>query len=215
MFSRFICLAIILLAAAPCRAQENVAPVVDDTQMPPLAPQTFPAPADVLPPAVPDRPPPPPPASAFVRPALQPPGFLGQAGIGRPLQTQDGDNRPSIVYPPKPPLSWRAKAMELNSDSQAPCRVVPGSSDEVTMSLLSSLPQFNLKVAVLNSDAGELLAVSTDPNNKQKVVFTINEMPEGTVTIKGVALPVNSQGTSLVQAILQALNTTATRRGTL
>jgi hypothetical protein len=165
-----------------------------------------------------------------VRPALQPPGYFGQAWKPGELkesfrppaqnaypQSAYVQNTPAELpfAPVKPPLAWRARAQDLNSDNQAPCRVVSGSSDEVTMSLLSSLPQFNLKLAVLNSDAGELLAVSTDPNNSQKLVFTINEMPEGTVTIKGAALPGNTQGTTLVQTILQTLNTTATRRGTL
>jgi hypothetical protein len=205
-------LLLLLLCAGAGRAQDSVVPSVESM---PAAPAVDTV--DVLPPAVPPRPLPPPPASAFMRPALTSPAYLTgpTADLLKRSQPAAFETSAAFELPVKPPLSWRSRALDLNSDSQAPCRVLAGSCDEATLNLLSALPQFNLKVGVLNSAAGELLAVSVDPNNSQKIVFTINEMPEGTVTIKAAAFPSTKQGATLVQTLLQSLNTTASGRGTL
>jgi hypothetical protein len=180
-------LATLICLAAPAQAQEGLEqPVVDSP---------VPATSEVIPPPVPDRPP----LATPVNPA--------------PSPSPDG---PALIAPiVKPALAWRARAQDLKTNEQAQSRSFCAAYDDVLLALISSLPKFNLRVDVLNSDSGELLACTAEPDSQQRIIFAITEMPPGNVIVKASAFGSSKQLPTLIQNVMQSLTVNPPiRRGT-
>lgn len=170
------------------------------------------APTDVVPSVVPVTP-------ETLPPDVPPRPWPPQLPVAPSAQASEPATAAAIpVAPPviKPSASWRNLAQQLRASDQAACRTINGTYDAAFMALLTSLPRFNLRAEVVNSDAGELLASSTDGINSHKIVFVIYEMPAGTVNIKAAPLAGYKQmNASTLKTMLQALNPPAPAKGTL
>ncbi len=147
----------------------------------------------VLPPELMERPP--------LAPSTQSPNYTDQTR----LSTSEH----------KPSLSWRARAHKLKQSPAAKQRTVASKYDAAIVTLIGTLPQFGLRVEMLNSKAGELLALPIDPNNHQKYIFVLSEMPPGTVTIKVAPWSQSKASNAMIEAILQSLEQSTPTKGGL
>ncbi len=113
----------------------------------------------------------------------------------------------------KAPLSWRAKAHRLKQSSSAQQRILRSTYDAAIVTLIGALPKFGLRVEILNSKAGELLALPIDAKISQKYIFVLCEMPPGAVTVKGSAWAPSKASNALIETILQSIEQPALIKG--
>lgn len=113
----------------------------------------------------------------------------------------------------KPPLSWRARAHKLKLSSTGQQRTIYAKYDAAIVTLIGTLSQFGLRVEMLNSKAGELLALPIDAKSNQRYIFVLCEMPPGTVTIKAAAWSQSKTSTTLIETILLAIEKSTALKG--
>lgn len=154
-------------------------------EMPPLAPQIVPVIPTVLPPEVPPRPPLIPVQSA-------------SSSAPAPLQKQ--------------PLAWRARAHRLKQSAAPQQKILHTTYDAAIMMLISALSPAGLRVEVLNSKSGELLAVPVEQRSSQKYIFVFSEMPPGVVTVKAAAWSASKSSSSMIDSVLQTMEQAGSSR---
>lgn len=199
-----------LLLGTQVLAQNNFAPppvapdhADDDSQQvsPDDQSMLLPTTPAVLPPTLPDRP--------AIERAL--PFSPPAATDANSLMLSQFEKRPVKV-----PLTWRAKALKLNAgEAGAANCTVNCAFDDAIMALVGALPSQGLRVEVLNSKAGELLAAPTDEQARQRFVFTLSETEPGTVLIKGSPMWSNKKGNDTIQSVLKAIAPDTKRRSAL
>lgn len=172
----------------------------DEALLTPTAP-------DVMPPDLPPRPP--------VQALLGPPQSVISAGA--PAHVLSADERMASMPPPvKPPLAWRAKALRIETAAdRSTARVFDCNPDDAMMALLSALPANGLRVDVLDSKGGELLAAPSNPKARQRYIFVVSELEPGRVAVKGSPQWASKGADDLSASVLRSIAPSEQRRGSL
>ena len=162
---------------------------------------------------IPSQPPPAPP-NVPPRPALVPaerpaspllranafPGSDASSAAPSPFAIQAS---PSV--PAKPSLAWRAKAHKLKSSGSPPDATLTMSYQSAISTIADTLSRSGLRIQTLNENAGELVAVSTDPQSNVRILFVFNEMPPGTVSVRATTLGSSKTASIALQNVLIGL----------